>query len=264
MSEESLRLDAIILAGATVGEDDPLLQGTGVARKALLPILGKPMVVYVEEALRASGCVDRIVCVGLGPEDEVSFSGAVVRLAAQGDIVANTLAGLDWLRATGSISPYVLIASSDIPLLTGPVVARFADTCVKRGGDLFYSVVEKSILEAAFPGSGRSYAHLRDGYWDGGDLFMVRSDLSMQKVQMMRDLIAQRKDALKMARVLGPRFLLAIVLRRLTLADAERRVSQILGIEGRVVASPDWELAMDVDKPHQLEMVIRYMETHRA
>lgn len=264
MSEGNTRLDAIILAGATAGEADPLMQGTAVARKALLPIVGKPMVVYVEEALRASDRVDRIVSVGLAEGDDVPFSGPVVRVAAQGDIVANTLAGLDWLRATGRISPYVLIASSDIPLLTGPVVARFVATCVKRGGDLFYSVVEKSILEAAFPRSGRSYAHLKDGYWDGGDLFMVRSDLAMQKVQMMRDLIAQRKDALKMARVLGPRFLLAIVLRRLTLADAERRVSQILGIEGRVVASPDWELAMDVDKPHQLEMVIRYMEMHRA
>jgi len=258
------KLDAIILAGATAGEADPLLEGKSVGKKALLPIFGKAMVVYVEEALRASERVDRIVCVGLGPDDEVAFTGPVVRLAAQGDIVANTLAGLEWLRATGHVSPYVLIASSDIPLLTGPVVARFADTCVRRGGDIFYSVVEKSILEAAFPGSGRSYAHLKDGYWDGGDLFMVRSDLSMQKVQMMRDLIAQRKDALKMARVLGPRFLLAIVLRRLTLLDAERRVSEILGVEGRVVASPDWELAMDVDKPHQLDMVIRYMEARRA
>lgn len=262
MSSE--KLDAIILAGATAGETDPLLAGASVSKKALLPIFGKPMVVYVEEALRASGCVDRILCVGLEPDDAAQFSGPVVRLAAKGDIVSNTVAGLEWLRATGHVSPYVLIASSDIPLLTGPVVARFADTCVRRGGDLFYSVVEKSILEAAFPGSGRSYAHLKDGYWDGGDLFMVRSDLSMQRVQMMRDLIAQRKDALKMARVLGPRFLLAIALRRLTLADAERRVSEILGIEGRVVASPDWELAMDVDKPHQLEMVVRYMEAHRA
>jgi hypothetical protein len=66
-----------------------------------------------------------------------------------------------------------------------------------------------------------------------------------------------------MARTLGPGLLIAVVFRRLTLAGIERRVSKILKLEGRVLNSPDPEVAMDVDKQHQLEMVSRYLERMR-
>ncbi len=260
MTEQPALLDAVILAGATEGERDPLLEGTPATRKALLPISGKPMVCYVEQALRASGRVARIVAMGLNAEDDVPFAGPVERTPSQGDIFDNILGGIAYWKARGTDSPCILVASSDIPLLTGPVVARFVDACLVRGGDLFYSVVEKTVMEGRFPGSGRSYAHLRDGYYAGGDLFMVSCSLSLQRQQVMRDLVAQRKNAMKMARVLGPGLLIGVALRRFTLSEVERRVSKVLGIEGRGIASPDPELAMDVDKPAQLEMVIRYLE----
>lgn len=260
MNEEAGLLDAVILAGATEGEHDPLLEGTGVTSKALLPILGKPMVCYVEEALRASGRVGRIVAMGLAGEGDVAFSGPVERAPSQGDIFDNILGGIGYWSGKGGASPYILVASSDIPLLTGPAVARFVDACLLRGGELFYSVVEKTVMESRFPGSGRSYAHLRDGYYAGGDLFMVSSSLSMERQQMMRDLVAERKNAMKMARVMGPGLLIGVALRRFTLAEVARRVSNVLGIEGRGIPSPDPELAMDVDKLAQLEMVARYLE----
>jgi hypothetical protein len=218
------------------------------------------MVAYVEEALRASGRVNRIVAIGLDPEDAVTFSGPVERIPSQGGIIKNILSAMAYLRDTGSVSPYFLEASSDIPLLTGDVVSRFVDACLAKGGDLIYSVVEKQQIERLFPGSGRSYAHLRDGYFAGGDMFMVRRDIPASKGKIFEELAAERKNAIKMARVLGPGLLIAVAFRRLTLAGMERRVSKILGLEGRIVNSPDPELAMDVDKPHQLEMVTRYME----
>ena len=259
----SEKLDAMILAGAPTDKLDTLLEGTGVNKKALVPILGRPMVAYVEEALRASGRVNRIVAIGLDAEDDVTFSGPVERIPSQGGIIRNILAAMAYLRETGSTSPYFLEASSDVPLLTGPVVSRFVDGCLAKGGDLVYSVVEKQHIERLFPGSGRSYAHLRDGYFAGGDMFMVRSTIPASKGRVFEELAAQRKDALKMARVLGPGLLIAVVFRRLTLAGIERRVSKILKLEGKVLNSPDPEVAMDVDKPHQLEMVSHYLERMR-
>lgn len=255
--------DAMILAGATPGALDPLLEGTGVNKKALLPILGRPMVAYVEEALRASGRVNRILAIGLDAEDEVAFTGPVERIPSEGDIIRNILAGMAYLRDTGNVTPYILEASSDIPLLTADVVCRFADACMEKGGDLIYSVVEKQDMERLFPGSGRSYAHLRDGYFAGGDMFMVRSDMPASKGKVFEELAAQRKNAVQMARVLGPGLLIAVAFRRLTLAGVEKRVSKILRLEGRVVQSRDPEMAMDVDKPYQLELVTRYMERMR-
>lgn len=253
-------LDAMILAGAPTDMVDPLLEGAGVKKKALLPILGRPMVAYVEEALRASGRVNRIVAIGLDPEDDVAFSGPVERIPSQGSIIQNILATMAYLRETGSTSPYFMEASSDVPLLTGEVVSRFVDGALAKGGDLVYAVVEKSRMEGKFPGSARSYAHLRDGYFAGGDMFMVRADLPAAAGRVFEELAAQRKNAVKMALVLGPGLLFKAVFRRLTLVGIEREVSRILKLEGRVLNSPDPEVAMDVDKPHQLDIATRYLQ----
>jgi GTP:adenosylcobinamide-phosphate guanylyltransferase len=263
MTDHTELLDAVVLAGAPVGEADLLLEGQSVRKKSLVPMLGRPMVAYVEEALRASGRVGRIVAMGLDPDDKVEFTGPVERSPSQGTIVDNILGGLDFFKRTGRVSTYVLVASSDIPLITGPVVSRFVDVCLTKGGDIFYSVVEREVMEARFPGSGRTFVHLRDGYYAGGDMFVFRSALPPYKRQMLRDIIAQRKNALKMAAALGPGLLIRFALGRLTLADAERRVGKVLGLEGRVVASSDAELAMDVDKPAQFDLVLRYLQEAR-
>ena len=253
-------LDAMILAGAPTDMVDPLLEGAGVKKKALLPILGRPMVAYVEEALRTSGRVNRIVAIGLDADDAVDFTGPVERISSQGGIIENILGAMAYLRETGSKSSHFLEASSDVPLLTGEVVSRFVDGCLAKGGDLVYAVVEKSRMEGKFPGSARSYAHLRDGYFAGGDMFMVRADIPASKGEAFKELVAQRKNAVKMARALGPGLLFKAVFRRLTLVGIEREVSRILKLEGRVLNSPDPEIAMDVDKPHQLDIATRYLQ----
>ena len=43
--------------------------------------------------------------------------------------------------------------------------------------------------------------------------------------------------------------------RRLSLEDAVPRVEKQLGIRGRAILCPYAELAMDVDKPHQFEIL---------
>ena len=49
--------------------------------------------------------------------------------------------------------------------------------------------------------------------------------------------------------------LLALFTRRLTLDDAVRRVCGRIGIQGRAIVWPYAEPCMDVDKPHQLELL---------
>ena len=47
------RVATLVLAGSRPGSD-PLLEGTGLPSKALLPIAGKPMLAHVLEALNAA------------------------------------------------------------------------------------------------------------------------------------------------------------------------------------------------------------------
>ena len=65
-----------------------------------------------------------------------------------------------------------------------------------------------------------------------------------------------RKNPLRQAALLGPDLLFLLLTRRTTIDGAVKRVSKRLGLKGRAVISPYAEIAMDVDKPHQLELVI--------
>jgi hypothetical protein len=57
---------------------------------------------------------------------------------------------------------------------------------------------------------------------------------------------------------LWPFFKLAI--RRLSLADAERRAGKVLNLRGRAIPFPHAEVGMDVDKPFQLDIARAELE----
>jgi hypothetical protein len=55
--------------------------------------------------------------------------------------------------------------------------------------------------------------------------------------------------------VIGLSTLVLFLVRRLTVARLEQRVAKVLDIAGKAVELPHAELAMDVDKPHHLDVV---------
>ena len=89
---------------------------------------------------------------------------------------------------------------------------------------------------------------------------MVRPSLGIANRDLWDDLAAARKNVFRQARLVGLGILLKLVTRRLSLSDAERRIGQVLNVHGRVVPFPYAEVGMDVDKPHQLEIVRAELE----
>ena len=68
-------------------------------------------------------------------------------------------------------------------------------------------------------------------------------------------IIASRKNAFKQAALLGYDTLLLLLLRAITLEGAVNKVTKRLNLTGQAVVCPYAEVAMDVDKPHQLELL---------
>jgi hypothetical protein len=77
-------------------------------------------------------------------------------------------------------------------------------------------------------------------------------------------LVAARKNALKQAALLGFDTLLLLMLHAITLDAAVKKVTKRLQITGQAVLSPYAEIGMDVDKPHQLEMMRSDLAQRRA
>jgi GTP:adenosylcobinamide-phosphate guanylyltransferase len=247
-------MNAIVVAGGIPDESDQLYPYTQGKAKALVDIAGKPMVQWVVDALDQAPSVGELVVVGPLPRSNLSCNKPLSLVEDQGSMLRNLKAGVDVLAANHPADTHALIVSSDIPSITPEIVEWRIDAARAADADLDYAVVERSTMEARFPGSNRSYVHLRDLEVCGGDINVARLALA-QDEDLWTRLIEARKNALRQAALLGFGTLFLVMTRRLTLADAERRVSSQLGLKGKVSRSPYAEVAMDVDKPHQLELL---------
>ena len=68
---KELQVVAVVSAGWTPSEDDPLAEYTQGKSKALIPIAGKPMIAYVVDALAGSRYIQHIVVVALDPTAKI-------------------------------------------------------------------------------------------------------------------------------------------------------------------------------------------------
>jgi CTP:molybdopterin cytidylyltransferase MocA len=248
-------LVAVITAGRSPREDDPLADYTHGASKALIPIAGRPMISYVVDALAGSRYVDHMVVVALDPSAGVEYPVPVEFVPDAHDLLGNIESGIQFAQSRYPGLDGILLSSSDVPTVTTAIVDEFVEECLRTDHELYYSVVERRCMEARFPGSRRSYVHLREGDFAGGDILVIRPSLIVRRRELWEQLAAARKNALRQARVFGFWPLLRLIARRMSLAEAERRVCHTLGIHGRAVPFAHAEIGMDVDKPFQLEIV---------
>jgi CTP:molybdopterin cytidylyltransferase MocA len=247
-------MDAIVLAGGAPEQDDPLYAFTQGRPKALLDIAGRPMAQWVLDALTEAAGIERIILVGLGAEAGVSSPKSVASLPDRGSLLQNVISGIDRALEISPGARQVLVGSADIPLITGKMVDEFLDQCADPSLDIHYGTVPRPLMEGRFPESRRSYVHLTDGDLAGADVFVINPEIAYTNRQLWDDLIGRRKSPLRQAMRIGLGSLLRLLLGRLSLAEAEQRVTRAMGLTGRAVLVKHAELGMDVDKPFQLEI----------
>lgn len=256
------RVNAFIAAGKVPSRQDPLYQLTQGGPKALIEVCGKPMVQWVIDALDGSESVERIAVLGLSPKDGLRATKPIYFLDDRGGLLQNCLAGLEWAQRTGPDHEYVIFASADIPTLTPEIVDWRVAQASGPQVDLDYVAVERSVMEERFPASRRSFVRFRDVEVCGGDIHLIHVHMNVDAALWDR-LIGSRKSPLRQAATVGFDTLLLLLLRRLTLEQTLGRISGRLNLRGRVHLSPWAELAMDVDKPEQLEIIRRDLAQDR-
>lgn len=243
-------MDALILAGGY--NQGKLRQASDAPGEALIPIGERIMVDYVIAALRATPGVKRIALAGPVEYLEPHYRDSGILLAPAGkNSIQSTINGLAVLKPAGRM----LVATGDIPLLTPEAVADFIRLCGDQSADLYYPVVSRETNEAYFPGVHRTYVELKEGVFTGGNLFLVNPAVVENCLTKAEDLFRLRKSPVAMARIIGIGFLLKLLLKRLSIPEAERKVSHLLGIKGKVVISDYPEVGVDVDKPTDLDLI---------
>ena len=248
-------MDAIVTAGGTPKEGEPLYEYSQGKPKALIDIAGKPMIQWVLDALDKSPSVDNIFIVGLEADTPIHSSKLIEFLPNHGGILENLRAGVLKALAVDPSSKHVLAVSSDIPAIKSEMVDWIVQESMKTDEDLYYFVIEKSVMETRFPGSNRSFTNFKDVSICGGDLNVIRTMTMTGNDELWEKIIAARKNVFKQASLIGYDILFQLLFKSIKLQDAVDKVKKRLGITGRVILSPYAEIGMDIDKPHQLEII---------
>ena len=248
-------MDAIVAAGGIPLPEDPLYTYTLGHSKAMLDVAGKPMIQWVLDALCASQKVDNIIIMGMTDKSGLISSKPTYYLANEGRMLANIIAGIQKTQELNPKAEYALIVSSDIPALTGEMVDWLVAEIESTPADIYYGVIPRQVMEKRFPDSRRTWTHLKDMDVCGADINASHIRMATEHLDTWEELIGKRKSPLKQAAAIGLGTLLLMVFRQLTLSAVASRVAGRIGIRGKVIVWPWAEAGMDVDKPHQLEIM---------
>lgn len=252
-------IDAFIAAGGIPGPRDPLYAEAKGGPKTLIDVAGKPMVQWVIDALDAAPSIGRIVVVGLEDSSGLTSRKPLFFHPDQGSFFANVVAGINRLSSLESAAEFGLGISGDIPGIKPEMVEWLAAEGASAKLDAQYLVASKEVVEARFPRSGRTFLSMRDGRYCGGSANVFDLHLDILLPRLWDRLARARKNPLRMAAVIGPRILFGFFFHRLTAADVLSAFCRRFRITGRLLFSPYAELAMDIDKPHHLEMLRRHL-----
>lgn len=248
-------IDAVVLAGGP--RDAVALQQPGAPNKAFVEIGGVTLVGRVLAALRASPAIGRIVVVAppsarghrdLALADELRPDG--VRIT---ESLRNGLAGFDPAAA-------LLVAASDMPVLTGPAVDDFVERLAALEADAVYGCVEKSVHLRRFPEVPHTWARMRDGTYCGGGIVALRPRALGSLERFIERLGAARKRPFRLASLFGWDVLARFAAGRLSIAQAEARATRILGAPVRALVSPYPETAVNVDRESDVALARRLVE----
>ncbi|GGD76573.1 nucleotidyltransferase family protein [Croceicoccus mobilis] len=241
---------ALILAGSRPG-GDPFAHEQGVAHKALIEIDGMTMLARVHAALSAAG----YACVHVSADDP-----AVVEEAARlGATVVAPAAGPSGsvARVFALTGAPLLVTTADHALLRPEWVRDFlADA---PAADVAILLAERGKVDAAVPGTRRTWLRFADGDWSGCNLFLLAGDGARRALEVWSGVEADRKRPWRIVRRLGIGTMFSYAMGRLSLAEAVRRLGQRNGLSAAVVPARDGEAAIDVDKAEDLTLARRLL-----
>jgi len=244
-------VDIILLAGGKCPKD--LAERVGVDAKALIPLGGKLLYRYALDAVLEMPVEKRII-VYTGGEQAISRdAGSIgVRVLDEPGTIVDALFTAVRIFAEGSEEsshePDLLIVSSDIPFVTSRILMDVLVGARELNADAVWPITEKSFVEAKFPGSKRTYVKTMQGTFTGGNVFLLKRQVLLEKLKLIDQLFRARKNPVRMASIMGFGVVSQVITGRISIPKMESLVSKRLGVTIRALQTPHAEVAVDLDK----------------
>lgn len=289
-----MKVDALILAGNRKG-----YMPVGQGNKALIDLMGRPVIDYVIETLETSRHIDNIYIVG--PVAELSFlreRHPNVTFFQQGsNIVENVLSSYD--RISPNRDRHILVTTSDIPFVRPSEVDGFISSSGYDAYDIVIGVASETALKRFSPINGKpgfitKCCHFKQGPVRLNNMFIMRYppealaeytgilySLRYQKklsnfVRLMLQVVSKDPGKLRLiwtlifmqATLQADRLGLAGVARAigslLDIRQAEATASRAMGVRLKTVLMDYGGAVMDIDNEDSLNTVRARFEEFMA
>lgn len=246
---------ALLLAG---GKSKPALKKmTGQEYKALMTIdtiSPRPIIHHMIDQLNNASYISTLY-IAAPPEVHQVLDAQSGVMVPSGATVMDTLKkSIPFLQQES----HILIITCDLPLVLSRHIDHFIEDCLTQPGfDIYYAIINKDSYLNLFPYPElrRIYANLVEGSFTGGNLFFINPKVIIDCASIIEQFILFRKHPLKMATILGSRIAVKYLKKYLSIRDLEKMAPHYLkGYTGKaILAEP--EIALDLDKPSQLEVL---------
>jgi len=248
--------------------------------KALLPFLGKRLIDWQLDALRASPYVEGLYLIGLS-EEEISFDFPVhmVPCPTKADVAEKLMAGLAYMDGLGLQPQYIVISSCDTPGIRTEEINLFFEAMIEHADcEFIMSLVPEDVAEEEFPRTGRVVAHFRDCDVFPGELYALSPGAMRRQIEFIRALAQRRRQINRQKAKIGmgpilryvgrtPRtwsLLIGYALGLASLAQAERALSAAFKCKTKGVIIPDAGFGMDMDLPEDYERLKAYVKKRKG
>ena len=234
-------LSAIVLAGASATGFDESLKS-----RAMVKVGGITMLDRVLSALE--GNCDQILVVG-----DVETEQKVEILSPAGTLMQNIDIALK--KVTGD---YVLLATSDIPLITPLAVTDFIEKGTSLDCGFVYPICSKENCLEKYPNLKRTYVTIKEGAFTGGNLMLMKKDFLLKIMPIMQDLYLSRKKPLKLAKMIGFDVIWKLLLckinpKALDIDYLENKISLLFGERVKSLIVDDPAICEDLDSPEEIK-----------
>ncbi len=249
-----------MLAGSR-GPTDPVARASGLPHKALVPVLGTPMLLRVVETLLATPAIRHVIlCLdqalkdhGLGPELDALIAEGTIKIAEPKASPSESVAQvIDRLEHVDKAWP-LLVTTADHPLLTTSMVQQLEDNG-PDDADLTVGLASASVIQRDYPDAIRTFYRFAGEGYSGCNLFMLRSPKARPFITFWQEMERHRKRPWRLVAAVGPSVLIRFLFGRLNLDAAFDHLSKKIGAKAKASIIPYAEAAIDVDKPDDLTL----------
>lgn len=182
------------------------------------------------------------------------------------DTIKNVINRILNLKETES-DTYLLFVATDTPFITYESINDIIFRLDYVEGDVFLPIVSKEVYEVRYSNKAsklRTFVRFKNDSFCNTSLFIIKNEIIGNFLDLLENILKNRKKPLKLAEIFGYDILFKLILRNLTVIELEERINKLFNIKAHAILTNYTELAFNIDKKQDLEFYYKLIAFNKV